>query len=271
MTALSRRCHGSDWSTSAFTLVRTSELLLQPKTQVCCLLSDRMFVMRRGRPEVDALRNLHLLLLTQQRPRQPQHRDQRKVRLCVDVHVRPRSLIHARTHARSQTRLQLQQLMSILAANYCSSSSAAPPPPESANLPFHVMETPPLPPLLLTRSRLVICSPATRWLQRPSQRNLTRDLIPLKTPHVEFGAEPQVSPRWASFLRWSCNIPGTSTVDPPVWGSSSRLSVSAPSIQRRGGGDPGEGTFRLTRAAQSISNGPVGRTQTDAASRRQQV
>lgn len=68
---------------------------------------------RRGRPsgqEVDAMRNhppaeTSVALLMQERPRQLQPRDQRKVSVCIGAHVLPRSLalIHARTHARTLT------------------------------------------------------------------------------------------------------------------------------------------------------------------------
>lgn len=136
ITALSRRCHGSHWSMSAFTLVQTSELLLQPKTQVCacCRGANRMFVMR---PDRDAQR-------TPVRPGSGRNAetstcgnfrgpaDARKIPAAAApgskksfgvqrcAHPSTVSLPLSSTHARTQTRLQLEQLMSILAANYCS-------------------------------------------------------------------------------------------------------------------------------------------------------
>lgn len=142
-----------------FTLVQTSELLLKSQThfvRVVVELTGRFWrslaEIHRGRAsgqEVDAMRTHRraqtsaVVVMQRKTPTAAQRRN-RKVSVCNGARILPVFPTHRRTH----TKLQLEQLMSILAANYCSSCSAAERTPpqshtESANLTFHMRQNHP--------------------------------------------------------------------------------------------------------------------------------
>lgn len=135
------------------------------KLQSCCSSQKHKFVpvvveltgclwcglteTRRGRPsgqEVDAMRKhppaeTSVVLLMQERFRQLQHRDQRKVSVCNGAHILPRSLSlsHPRTRA-----LKHDCSWSSSWVFWLQTTAASQPPlPESANLPDHMMKYPP--------------------------------------------------------------------------------------------------------------------------------
>lgn len=137
MSPLSWHCPCSHWSMNAFTLARTSKLLFGPRTHFV-----RVFVEQTGRlwrslgpePQKDArpaskwTQCGHIKLRKHLwswgcKGTPPRRLHNTGATRKVSVFNGAQILLVSQTHAHTQ--LDLEQLMSILAANYCSSCSAA--------------------------------------------------------------------------------------------------------------------------------------------------